>query len=96
MAWFLQLWNTERTHVGYILKHVIIDKIQISMKYFETLLGDNELITNITRAGLMRPTRNIFFPLAQQNRRSRGMENNIGVASLRYESTDWSNDNLWI
>jgi hypothetical protein len=29
---------------------------------FRTLLGDNELIVNITRAGLMRPTKNIFFP----------------------------------
>jgi hypothetical protein len=29
---------------------------------FRTLLGDNELITNITRAGLMRPTKNVFFP----------------------------------
>jgi hypothetical protein len=29
---------------------------------FRKLLGDNELIVNITRAGLMRPTKNIFFP----------------------------------
>jgi len=29
---------------------------------FRTLLGENELIVNITRAGLMRPTKNIFFP----------------------------------
>jgi hypothetical protein len=29
---------------------------------FRTLLGDNELIVNIARAGLMRPTKNIFFP----------------------------------
>ncbi|CAF0719458.1 unnamed protein product [Adineta steineri] len=28
---------------------------------FRTLLGENELIVNITRAGLMRPTKNIFF-----------------------------------
>ncbi len=26
------------------------------------MLGDDELIVNITRAGLMRPTKNIFFP----------------------------------
>ncbi|CAF1274188.1 unnamed protein product [Didymodactylos carnosus] len=29
---------------------------------FQTLLGDSELIVNITRAGLMRPTKDIFFP----------------------------------
>ena len=29
---------------------------------FRTILGDHELIVNITRAGLMRPTKNIFFP----------------------------------
>ena len=29
---------------------------------FRTLFGEDELMTNITRAGLMRPTKNIFFP----------------------------------
>ncbi|UJR38237.1 hypothetical protein I4U23_030910 [Adineta vaga] len=29
---------------------------------FRTLLGEDELIVNITRAGLMRPTKNIYFP----------------------------------
>lgn len=29
---------------------------------FRTLLGDHELIVNVTRAGLMRPTKNIYFP----------------------------------
>mgnify|MGYP001034898200 FL=1 len=29
---------------------------------FRTILGDHELIVNITRAGLMRPTKNIFLP----------------------------------
>ena len=29
---------------------------------FRTLLGDEELIVNITRAGLMRPTKDVFFP----------------------------------
>jgi hypothetical protein len=31
-------------------------------KVFQTLLGEHELIINITRAGLMRPTKDIFFP----------------------------------
>ncbi|UJR07141.1 hypothetical protein I4U23_011429 [Adineta vaga] len=29
---------------------------------FQTLFGDEELIVNVTRAGLMRPTKNIYFP----------------------------------
>lgn len=29
---------------------------------FRTLLGDHELMVNITRAGLMRPTKDVFFP----------------------------------
>ena len=33
---------------------------------FQTLLGDRELFVNVTRAGLMRPTRNIFFPSLNQ------------------------------
>ena len=33
---------------------------------FQTLLGERELFVNVTRAGLMRPTRNIFFPSLNQ------------------------------
>ncbi|CAF0880201.1 unnamed protein product [Adineta steineri] len=33
----------------------------VGNELFRTLLGENELIVNITRAGLMRPTKNIFF-----------------------------------
>ena len=29
---------------------------------FRTLFGENELIVNVTRAGLMRPTKDVFFP----------------------------------
>ncbi|CAF1600186.1 unnamed protein product [Rotaria sp. Silwood1] len=31
-------------------------------KVFCTLFGDHELITNVTRAGLMRPTKDVYFP----------------------------------
>ncbi|CAF1037290.1 unnamed protein product [Rotaria sordida] len=31
-------------------------------KVFCTLFGDHELMTNVTRAGLMRPTKNVYFP----------------------------------
>jgi ectoine hydroxylase-related dioxygenase (phytanoyl-CoA dioxygenase family) len=31
-------------------------------KVFQTLFGDHELMVNITRAGLMRPTKDIYFP----------------------------------
>lgn len=33
---------------------------------FRILFDDDELMTNITRAGLMRPTKNIFFPSVNQ------------------------------
>lgn len=31
-------------------------------RVFQTLFGEHELFANVTRAGLMRPTRDIFFP----------------------------------
>lgn len=33
---------------------------------FRTLLGEEELMTNVTRAGLMRPTKDIYFPSLNQ------------------------------
>ncbi|CAF1127881.1 unnamed protein product [Adineta ricciae] len=33
---------------------------------FRTLLGEHELTVNITRAGMMRPTKNIYFPSTNQ------------------------------
>ncbi|CAF1628982.1 unnamed protein product [Adineta ricciae] len=33
---------------------------------FRTLLGEHELTVNITRAGLMRPTKNVYFPSTNQ------------------------------
>ncbi|CAF1285785.1 unnamed protein product [Rotaria sordida] len=35
-------------------------------KVFQTLFGEHELIVNITRAGLMRPTKNIYFSSRNQ------------------------------
>lgn len=35
-------------------------------KVFQTLFGEHELIVNITRAGMMRPTKNIYFPTRDQ------------------------------